>query len=654
MNTLKKAGNWLAPPANKSEDGRDQWPSRTSFILAAMGGCAGMGNLLRYPSQVYNNHGLQWFVPYLMAVFIIAIPVLVLEIAIGQAYRGGSVIAYNNVNHRLRGLGLGLLFVAFFVGHYFVVNLAWIMDYFRNSFTSPLPWTGRGEEFYYQDVVANVDPIVGSLSEDGSSVLSYTSYPGIGLVGETVGWTAFTWFLVWLCIFKGVGLTGRVVYFTLGLPIVITIILVGRACSLENAGEGVGLVWATWRSSELARGQIWQTACGQVFFSTGVGFGYFTSYASYNQKYSNAVMDSILIVCSNVLFENFAAFAVFGVVGYLRLFPQDGVRLGSFTVGFLTLPLAVTEMPGANFWAFALFFTLMVLGFSSAFAQLDAIVTMWMDSGTKLSRPVVVTILVMISFLLSLPYCTQFGYYLLEGIDRWINDVALIFVVWAECVCSTTVYRWKDVTNQVGLLAFTIYNIGYFGGMIFGVAVAHAVSPPAGAGLGFGLYVAGAVASVTLSQTPSSGAARFWARNTYASRFWYLAFYSGNQLRRDLNLIVGTGKNWTIPSFWPLLMRYISAPILAIIFSFAYPSFYLLRYDPLHILGFTLAHVCLLVIGLGVILPRWFDVFLPPHRLNDGKVDTIPNVNQSAIDAEQKALEEGGDTTGPGKDEPIK
>lgn len=101
-------------------------------------------------------------------------------------------------------------------------------------------------------------------------------------------------------------------------------------------------------------------------------------------------------------------------------------------------------------------------------------------------------------------------------------------------------------------------------------------------------------------------------------------------------------------------MRYISAPILAIIFSFAYPSFYLLRYDPLHILGFTLAHVCLLVIGLGVILPRWFDVFLPPHRLNDGKVDTIPNVDQSAIDAEQEALEEGGDTMGSGKDEPIK
>ena len=71
-----------------------------------------MGNLLRYPSQIYNNHGLQWFIPYLMAVFLIAIPVLVLEIAIGQAYRGGAVAAFNAANHRLKGVGMSVMFVA--------------------------------------------------------------------------------------------------------------------------------------------------------------------------------------------------------------------------------------------------------------------------------------------------------------------------------------------------------------------------------------------------------------------------------------------------------------------------------------------------------------------------------------------------------------
>lgn len=45
MNVLKKAGNFLAPPPTKAEDGRDTWPSRTSYILATMGGTIGMGNM---------------------------------------------------------------------------------------------------------------------------------------------------------------------------------------------------------------------------------------------------------------------------------------------------------------------------------------------------------------------------------------------------------------------------------------------------------------------------------------------------------------------------------------------------------------------------------------------------------------------------------
>ena len=89
MSIFKKAWKWLINDnTQKTEDGRDQWGSRAAYVLASMGGAVGFGNLLRYPSQVFNNNGLQWFIPYLMAVTLLAIPVLVLEVSIGQAYRG--------------------------------------------------------------------------------------------------------------------------------------------------------------------------------------------------------------------------------------------------------------------------------------------------------------------------------------------------------------------------------------------------------------------------------------------------------------------------------------------------------------------------------------------------------------------------------------
>ncbi|KFA72432.1 hypothetical protein S40288_08034 [Stachybotrys chartarum IBT 40288] len=634
--TLKAIGHSLAPPPNLAEDGRDQWPSRTSFVLAAMGGCAGMGNLLRYPSVVYNNHGLQWYIPYLMCVFLIAIPVLILEISIGNAYRGGSVVAYNSLNYRLKGTGLAMLYIGFVVGPYFVVNLAWIMVYFRNSFYSPLPWAGRPVEFYNQVTSVTPEPIPGSYTSDGTGISSWVQYTGTAINGETVAWSIFTWFLVWISIFRGCGLTGRVVYFTMGLPIVITIIIIGRSVSLPNAGDGIRLYFATWRGDQLANGTLWQTAMGQVFFSTGVGFGYFTSYASYNQKHSNAVVDSILVVTSNVLFENIAAFAVFGVVGYLGMYPDPNERIGSFTIGFLTLPEAINQMPAANLWAVLFFFTLMVLGYSSAFAMLDAVVTLIMDAQPRWNRIIVVTAAVLVSFLFSLPYCFEFGTYLLTGIDRWTNDVALVFVVWAECVCATVVYRWSDVVEQVGLPAFVTYNVAYFGGQVLGIVVAHTVGAEAGAGAGFGVYIVFTIIALIIAKRPDTRlphlslwrlsrlgfVQKFMLRledSVYFRKFWYLTFYSGNQLRRDLNLIVGQGKNWEIPTAWSFILRYIAAPALSIVYSFSYPNFYQLRNDPLHVLGFGVGHVGLIIVAAGFIVPKWFDVFIPTGRRGEGK-----------------------------------
>lgn len=104
-----------------------------------------------------------------------------------------------------------------------------------------------------------------------------------------------------------------------------------------------------------------------------------------------------------------------------------------------------------------------------------------------------------------------------------------------------------------------------------------------------------------------------------------MTLLQGNQLRRDLNVIVGGGKNWKIPAFLPALLRYISGPILAIILSFAYPEFYTLRYDPMMVAGFILSHICLLLIIISFVMPRYYDALIPLHRRSEGTEDTIVN-----------------------------
>jgi solute carrier family 6 (neurotransmitter transporter, GABA) member 1 len=189
-------------------------------------------------------------------------------------------------------------------------------------------------------------------------------------------------------------------------------------------------------------------------------------------------------------------------------------------------------MPVSQLWSFFFFLCLVFLGLSSTFAMTDSVNTMIMDLpiGKKIGRPLVVTGVCIISFLLSLMYTSRFGYYLLDGVDRWINDTALQFVVMSECIASTTIYRYKEIVGQVGWPAWILYQVGYFAGIISGIAVGHTVSEGAGAGVGFGIFFAFMVACLFIAKTPDCDASGFMNKNAFTRKLWWIAFYSVSTL----------------------------------------------------------------------------------------------------------------------------
>jgi len=50
-----------------------------------------LGNLWRFPSQLAENGGLAYLVPYLVLFFLTALPILLLESALGQLVRLGPL-----------------------------------------------------------------------------------------------------------------------------------------------------------------------------------------------------------------------------------------------------------------------------------------------------------------------------------------------------------------------------------------------------------------------------------------------------------------------------------------------------------------------------------------------------------------------------------
>jgi len=106
-----------------------------------------------------------------------------------------------------------------------------------------------------------------------------------------------------------------------------------------------------------------------------------TSYASYNRRNKPIIRDVIAISVGNCVASFFCGFAVFSVVGYLRWLDSPVAKnTSSSSLAFIAFPAAAETMPGANFWAGLLGFTLFLLGLDCAFSVVEAISTVIYDT----------------------------------------------------------------------------------------------------------------------------------------------------------------------------------------------------------------------------------------------------------------------------------
>ena len=109
---------------------RETWSSRTAFLLVAVGAAVGFGNVFRFPSLVHHYGGSVFFIPYILALIFVGIPLLIQEIAMGQHYRVGDVGVSNAIHKSLRGIGIASITCGFIVAVYYVSLIAWCFHAF--------------------------------------------------------------------------------------------------------------------------------------------------------------------------------------------------------------------------------------------------------------------------------------------------------------------------------------------------------------------------------------------------------------------------------------------------------------------------------------------------------------------------------------------
>lgn len=411
---------------------RSTWQSNLGFLLAAIGSAVGLGNIWRFSYMAHEHGGGAFLVPYLVALLVAGLPIMLLEYGIGHREKGASPLSMARINRRFELLGWWMPVVAMFgIMLYYSVIIGWCINYLIHSFT--LAWGADPQDFFFSRFL--------QLSDSASQ-------PG-GIRLPILLTTALVWFFCWFICYRDIrhGIETASKIF-MPMLMLFTIILVAWTMTLDGAWEGIRdhYLAAEWSKinflssdpqTRMNAGRVWAAAFGQIFFTLSLGFGIMITYASYLPAKTNLARNALITTVVNCAYSLFAGLAVFGIVGFMAASQgvnfQDAIK-GGPQLAFVVYPQAISMLPAFNSLFGVLFFLVLVLaGLTSGVSLIESFSSALTDK-FKWPRKMVVTLLCLCGLAGGLIFTTRAGLYLLDIADHFITSYGLVLGGLLQCL----------------------------------------------------------------------------------------------------------------------------------------------------------------------------------------------------------------------------
>ncbi len=406
-------------------ESRGQWGSKLGFILAASGSAIGLGNIVFFSANAYKYGAGAFYVPYLIALLVLGIPVMIMELGLGHLTDRASPQALGKVSGPVgEYVGWWSVLNSGIICTYYVTILAWVVGMFLGAFGALWKESTALKGFAMAELANPYGYFFAMLSS-----------------WKTVAFVILVWVLNAVICYTGTGGIEKAVRIFVPCMWLFMLVLIVQGMRLEHGLEGVKLLF-TPNFSIMSDPDVWKGAFAQIFFSLSLGMGIMTAYASYLPKDSDQVSNAILISSMNCGFEYLAGLAIFTVLFSFSILP----KASTISMMFFVFPQGIGAFGDLTLVFGIGFFTLLlVAGLSSSISLVEALVAALNDKFSMDRGHVVILFCVIgcaISIAFGLPQVIDkgldsngtLGLTLLDIVDHWAFSYGLLLVGLAQCL----------------------------------------------------------------------------------------------------------------------------------------------------------------------------------------------------------------------------
>lgn len=282
---------------------------------------------------------------------------------------------------------------------------------------------------------------------------------------EMILYLGLAWLICYWAMYKGIQMSGKIIYVTALFPYFCLTILFVRGITLDGAGDGLKYYFKP-NLDRITDPNVWNDAASQIFYSYGLGVGAWIALSSYNKFDNNVFQDTIIIGVINGCTAVFSGMIVFCIVGFMakqQNKPIESVAASGSGLTFIAYPSATLKMPFVQLWS-ALFFAMMImLGFGSLFVQLESFFTGWIDefpNKLRKHRAIFIGYICVISAIIGLIFLSEAGIYWFELFNYYAaSGFALLYLIFFEMIAIIWIYGADNYVSKIEFMLQMKMNI---------------------------------------------------------------------------------------------------------------------------------------------------------------------------------------------------